>query len=91
MKSYFLYILTNNSGTLYTGVTNNLEKRYFEHKLKKHNSFTAKYNINKPIYIEEYNNINEAIAREKQIKNWNRNKKISLIKKLNPKFKDLCN
>lgn len=89
MNSYYLYILTNKSGTLYIGVTNNIERRFFEHKLKINNGFTSKYNLNKLIYFETYTDINLAIAREKQLKNWNRQKKLNLIKSLNPHFDDL--
>lgn len=89
MKSYFVYILSNFSGTIYIGVTNNLERRFFEHELKINSGFTAKYNISKLIYFEEYNDINEALAREKQLKKWNRSKKLDLIRIKNPEFKDL--
>ena len=86
---YFVYILTNKSGILYIGITNNLERRFFEHQLKINKGFTAKYNLNKLIYFEIYSDINLAIGREKQLKNWNRKKKLNLIKSLNPDFKDL--
>ena len=89
MKSYFVYILANFSATLYIGVTNNLERRFFEHKFKVNSGFTEKYNISKLVYFEEYKDINEAIAREKQLKKWSRVKKINLIKVINPEFKDL--
>ncbi len=71
--------MTNNSRTLYTGVTNNLLRRVYEHKNKLVKGFTEKYNIKKPVYYEETNDINSAIAREKQIKGWLREKKIKLI------------
>ncbi len=73
---------------LYTGVTNNLVKRIFEHKNKLVVGFSSKYNINKLVYFEIYNDVNRAIAREKQIKGGSRNKKIELIKKNNPNFED---
>ena len=79
------------SGTLYLGVTNNLRRRVYEHKNKLFEGFSKKYNCIKLIYFEEYRNINDTIKREKQIKNWNRNKKESLIKKLNPSWIDLSN
>jgi putative endonuclease len=88
-KTYFVYIMTNRSGTLYAGVTNNLERRVFEHKQKKIPGFTKKYNIDRLVYYEETPNIEEAIAREKQIKGWLRKKKIALIESLNPVWKDL--
>lgn len=82
-KSYYLYILTNKKrGTLYIGVTNDLLRRSFQHKLKENiDSFTAKYNINKLIYYEIYQYIQDAIQREKQMKKWRRNWKIELIEK----------
>ncbi len=86
---YYVYILTNKSNTLYTGVTNNLERRLYEHKLKLIPGFTERYNINKLIYYQEFSRVEDAIAAEKRIKGWTRKKKISLIKTLNPEFKDL--
>jgi len=89
-KNYFVYIATNKINTvLYTGVTNNLVKRMYTHKHKFVSSFTAKYNINKLVYYEVFNNINDAIKREKQIKAGSRNKKLELIKKLDLNFEDL--
>jgi putative endonuclease len=81
--------MTNKSKTLYTGVTNNLQQRVFQHKAKLVPSFTAKYNINKLIYYETTGDINSAIAREKQIKGWLRSKKIDLIESVNPEWSDL--
>ncbi len=92
MRSYkfYVYILTNRSGTLYTGLSKDAEVRQWQHKNKMNrNSFTAKYNINKLIYYEEYQYVEDAIFREKQIKNWNRKKKLALIRTMNPKFEDL--
>jgi putative endonuclease len=86
---YFVYIMTNKSGTLYTGVTNNLERRIYEHKHHLVKGFTNKYNIDKLVYFEETNDINAAISREKQIKGWLRKKKIALIESINPGWKDL--
>ena len=85
---YYVYILTNKSNTLYVGVTNNLERRIFEHTTKT-NHFTSKYNINKLIYFQEFDQILDAINAEKKIKGWTRKKKIALIKTINPEFKDL--
>ena len=81
--------MTNKSGTLYTGVTNNLERRIYEHKHHLVKGFTSKYNIEKLVYFEETNDINAAISREKQIKGWLRKKKIALIESINPGWKDL--
>jgi len=89
MKQYCVYILTNKSGTLYIGVTSNLQKRVWEHKNKTVEGFTKKYNIDKLIYFEQTEDVISAIAREKQLKNWNRKKKIGLIEKMNPKWLDL--
>ena len=81
--------MTNKSGTLYVGVTNNLERRISEHKNSLIEGFTKKYNINRLIYYEETNDILAAINREKQIKGWRREKKIALIESSNPEWKDL--
>jgi putative endonuclease len=81
--------MTNKSGTLYTGVTNNLERRIYEHKHHLVNGFTKKYRIERLVYFEETNDINAAISREKQIKGWVRKKKIALIESMNPDWKDL--
>ena len=86
---YFVYIMTNKSGTLYTGVTNNLERRIYEHQQHLVKGFTNKYKIEKLVYFEETNDINAAISREKQIKGWLRKKKIALIESMNPGWKDL--
>ena len=84
MKSYYVYIMTNTSKTLYTGMTNNLERRVYEHKNKLVSGFTSKYNITKLVYYEETNDVNAALTREKQIKGWLRSKKIAL----NPKIQN---
>lgn len=90
MKSYFIYILTNyNNSTLYIGVTNNLERRIFEHKNELIDGFTKKYKLKKLIYFEEYPSIVEAIAREKQLKRWHRDWKFNLVKEINPQLNDL--
>ncbi|MEW6408345.1 MAG: GIY-YIG nuclease family protein [Patescibacteria group bacterium] len=88
-KTYWVYIMTNKSNTLYTGVTSNLQNRIYEHKNKLVDGFTKKYNINKLIYCEEFLTPYEAIVAEKKIKGWSRKKKIALIKSKNPKFRDL--
>ena len=89
MNQYYVYIMTNRSKTLYTGVTNDLKRRVYEHKSKLVEGFTSKYNINKLVYYDETSDINSAIAREKQIKGWLRRKKIQLIESINPDWKDL--
>jgi putative endonuclease len=89
-KKGYVYILTNTNNTvLYTGVTSNLVKRVYEHKNKEVEGFTKKYNLHKLIYYEIFEDIVNAITREKQIKGWLRSKKISLIKKVNPDWNDL--
>lgn len=89
-KSGFVYILTNKNNTvLYTGITSNLQKRIWEHKNSLAEGFTKKYKLHKLIYYETLEEIEEAIKREKQIKNWHRDWKIKLIKSKNPNFQDL--
>ena len=83
MKEYFVYIATNRSRTLYTGVTNNLQRRHLEH-FAGQSQFTAKYRIDRVVYYESYMDIHQAIAREKQIKGWRRSKKLALIESVNP-------
>jgi putative endonuclease len=81
--------MTNRSRTLYTGVTNNLYRRVYEHKNKLIGGFTKKYNITKLVWYEVTSEVASAIAREKQIKGWLRKKKIALIESVNPEWKDL--
>ena len=89
-KKGYVYILFNKkNGTLYTGVTSNLVKRIYEHKQKLVDGFTKKYSIDKLVFFEIYENIEQAIEREKQIKAGSRKKKIDLIEKQNPIWKDL--
>lgn len=89
-KYYYVYINTNRwNSVLYTGVTNNLLNRNYQHKSKDKKSFTAKYKADKLVYYELFNNINDAISREKQIKSGSRKKKIELIKTINQKWRDL--
>ncbi len=90
---YYVYILTNTyHNVLYTGVTNDLERRCFEHKQKKIIGFTQKYNIDKLIYYEKFDFIDLAIKREKQIKKYSRAKKLILIDQFNKEWKELyCN
>ena len=89
MNKYYVYIVTNKSKTLYTGVTNNLIRRIYEHKNKLIDGFTKKYNITILVYFESHHTINDAIAREKQIKGWVRKKKIELIESTNKNWSDL--
>ena len=85
MKTSFVYILTNkNKTTLYIGVTNNLERRLSEHKENKGSKFTKKYQVKHLIYYEVFENISDAIKREKQLKGWSRMKKENIINKINP-------
>ncbi len=90
-RAYCIYILTNSHHTvLYTGVTNNLQRRVMEHRSKQGDgSFTKKYNVHKLVYYEYGDDINFAIYREKQIKGGSRHKKIDLITGFNPEWKDL--
>ena len=89
-RQYYVYILTNQiCSVLYVGVTNDLVRRIYEHKRKIVDGFTKKYNIDKLVYYEEYSDIMEAIAREKQIKAGRRKMKIALIDTLNPEWEDL--
>ncbi|MCB1650942.1 MAG: GIY-YIG nuclease family protein [Alphaproteobacteria bacterium] len=89
-KSYFVYILTTRKNTvLYTGVTNDLMRRVWEHKEGLVKGFTKKYSVNKLVYVEEYQSVEEAIQREKCIKRWKRDWKIDLIEKQNPEWVDL--
>lgn len=90
MKEYYVYILSNWTGdVLYTGVTNNLERRVWEHKNHRMPGFSDKYNIEKLVYFEQCPDVKDAIAREKQLKNWRRDKKLVLINKMNPEWNDL--
>ena len=89
VKVYYVYILTNRSWTLYTGVTDDLARRVWEHKNKWTKGFTSKYRIGKLIYFETFGDIRDAIAREKQIKGWTRAKKWALVQGANPTCRDL--
>lgn len=89
-KSYYVYLLTNwNNKVIYIGVTNDLNRRLYEHKNKIIQGFTQKCNLNKLVYFEETNDINAAITREKEIKKWRREKKDKLVNQLNPNWIDL--
>ena len=91
-KHFCVYIMTNKSNTvLYTGVTNDIVRRVYEHKHKLVKGFTSRYNITKLVYYEASTDINGAIAREKQLKGWRRQKKVVLIEASNPTWRDLSN
>jgi putative endonuclease len=88
--SGFVYILTNKNHTvLYTGATNDLHSRLFEHQQKLRPGFTSRYNVNKLVYFECFYEVEQAFKREAQIKSWSRKKKEELIRKSNPEWKDL--
>ena len=89
-RCYFIYFMSNESRMLYVGVTNDLHKRVFQHKLKLIPGFTQKYNLYKLVYFEMFGDIRAAIAREKQIKGWLRSKKVALIIPKNPQWNDLA-
>jgi len=88
-KSYVYILFSKPNGTLYTGVTSNLQKRVWEHKNKVYQSFTSKYGVDKLGYYEVYSDVKDAIAREKQLKGGSRKKKLELITKMNPAWNDL--
>ena len=91
VHQYYVYILTNKkNGTIYIGMTNDLERRIFEHKNKLIDGFTKKYCLDKLIYFEQFNYVNDAILREKRLKKWKRQWKICLIEEDNPKWHDLA-
>jgi putative endonuclease len=88
--NYFVYILTNKNNTvLYTGMTNDLRTRVYQHKEKIYKGFTARYNVDKLVYFERFSHADEAVAREKQLKAGNRKRKIELIEGMNPEWTDL--
>ena len=89
MKEYYVYIMSSYSYVIYTGVTNDLERRVFEHQNKLVNGFSKKYNTNSLVYFETTDDIAAAIEREKQIKGWTRKKKMALILEANPDWRDL--
>lgn len=90
INTYYVYILTNQfNDVFYVGVTNNLERRIREHQSGLIDGFTKKYRVHKLVYCESCHDVRDAIAREKQLKNWNREKKRALIEKMNPEWKDL--
>lgn len=87
--SYFTYMMASRSHTLYIGVTGDLHKRVFQHKWKEHDGFTARYNCDRLVWFERYEDVHKAIKREKELKGWRRSKKIALIESTNPAWIDL--
>ena len=87
---YFVYILTNDYGNMmYIGVTNNLERRIYEHKCEMNDGFTKSFHIHKLVYYEECSEVKAAIEREKQLKKWSRTKKNALVEKMNPNWNEI--
>ena len=89
-RAYHVYVMGSSNGVLYTGVTNDLDRRIAEHKSSQIRGFTARYGVKRLLYLEEFSSIIDAIDREKQIKSWTRRKRLALIRTLNPTFKDLA-
>ena len=90
-RRYYVYIISNRYRTVfYTGLTNDLERRIWEHKSGKGSNFTSRYRITDLLHYEEFSQVKEAISREKQLKRWGRQKKLDLIKTLNPEMVDLA-
>jgi putative endonuclease len=89
-REYYTYIMTNKSGTLYIGVTNDIERRVWEHKNGTNEGFTKRYAMDRLLYYEDYPDPTAAIQREKQLKGWLRKKKIDLIREMNPRWEDLA-
>jgi putative endonuclease len=87
--SYFVYMMASRSRTLYVGVSGDLLKRVFQHKWKEHDGFTERYNCDRLVWFQSYQDVAKAIAREKQLKNWRRNNKTALIERKNPARVDL--
>ena len=89
MKQYYVYMMASYRGTLYTGITNDLARRVYEHRFKLADGFTKKYNVSRLVFYEETQDVMSAIAREKQIKGWKRRRKAALIDAMNPYWRDL--
>lgn len=88
-RTYYVYIVGSNTGTIYTGVTSDLSRKVEEHKSMVVKGFSSRYGTYRLLYYEEFNDVYEAIEREKQIKSWRRRKKLDLIRSINPEFRDL--
>jgi putative endonuclease len=87
---YFVYIVCSRSGTLYIGMTNNIDRRALEHKRGEIEGFASKYGCDRLVYYESYDDVHKTIGREKQLKGWRRAKKIALIESINPRWEDLA-
>lgn len=87
---YFVYIMASRSRVLYTGVTNNLSRRVFEHKSDRIEGFTKRYRVHRLVYFESYNYVEDAIKREKEVKRWVRQRRVELIESMNPTWEDLA-
>ena len=90
MKTYYVYIMSSKTCTLYTGITNNIKKRVYEHKKHLIPGFTDKYSVERLVYVETFGDALSEIAREKQIKRWRREKKVAIIDATNPRWTDLA-
>jgi len=90
MNTYHVYIMASASRTIYIGVTNNLERRIWQHKTGQYEGFSKRYRTTRLVHIEEFGDVHEAIAREKQLKGWLRAKKVALIEEGNPRWNDLA-
>ena len=89
-RTYFVYILASKTRRTYIGITSDLERRVWEHRRGVRSTFASGYNMVRLVYVEEYSNADDAIAREKQIKRWRREKKLALIERENPQWRDLA-
>jgi putative endonuclease len=89
MRSYYVYIMASWKRTIYTGVTNNIERRVHEHKQGLVRGFTSRYRVTRLVYYEHFQDVQQAIQREKEIKGWRREKKVALIESRNPEWRDL--
>ena len=89
LHTYWVYLLASKTGVLYVGMTNDLERRVWEHKQKLIEGFTATYNVTRLVWFEQFREAQDAIAAEKRIKGWSRAKKTALIEKMNPNWNDL--
>ena len=90
MKRYYVYVVSSRSGTLYIGMSNNIERRMWEHKSGEFEGFATKYGCDRLVYYEGFDDVRKAIDREKQLKGWVRRKKIELIESVNPRWQDLA-
>ena len=89
-RDYFVYMMASKTRTLYIGITNNLERRVWEHKQKETPGFTKRYDVTMLVYYESFGDVTVAIGREKELKAWRREKKVALLESVNPKWQDLA-